>query len=121
MTTSHSRWDAQPTDFVGGPQLYPAPDWSENAVVARAWLASEGTIGWTIRQGEDRLAYLSAGKPGSLGETVADLVFEYLRTAPGQGVAVMDAWSTVLRMTFHDPPDTDYLPAVLAEYHRLTG
>jgi len=110
----------QPADRLGGPPRYPAPDWSENGIVARAYLASEGTIGWIVRQGEDRLAYLSASRGGQLGEVVADLIGDYLRAAPGQGVPVLDAWRAVLAMTFHDPPQPDYLPAVLADYRRLT-
>ena len=57
----------QPMDFSAGPARYPGPEWDADGTVARMWVSDSETVGWLIRQGDDRLAWLSAAGPETLG------------------------------------------------------
>lgn len=85
----------QPLTRVGGPAQYPEPDWDEIAKVTRGWVPDDETVGYAVLQGDERLAWLSAAGPESLGydirARIAGLLREGAGRAPGRAVGVRDA------------------------------
>jgi len=107
----------QPMSFSAGPARYPAPDWDAGGTVARVWVPDDETVGWLILQ-EDRLAWLSAAGPETLGYPIREMVEELLRDYCATGVAAADAWEAILQRTLHTTPQDVPLSALLAEVPR---
>lgn len=105
----------QPMDFAAGPARYLAPDWDAIGEVARVWVPDDETVGFLIRQGDDRLAWLSAAGPDTLGYSIRLLVDGILRAARAEDAAPAEVWAEVLDVTLHTTPQDLYLPAFLAD------
>jgi hypothetical protein len=108
----------QPFDWIGGPKRYDAPDWTEIGTVTRVWVPDDETVGWVVLQGENRLAWLSASDPDSLGYAIRLHVDELTRSGAANGVPVLATWEEILRTTLHSTPEDLYLPAVMADIQR---
>jgi hypothetical protein len=102
-------------DFAAGADRYPAPDWKTRGTVARVWVPDDETVGWLIFQEPDRLAWLSAAAPETLGYTIREIVEEILRDRRVEDAPAVDAWEEILSATLHETPTPTDLPALLAE------
>lgn len=108
-----------PMDFAVGPARYTAPDWQGIGKVAKVWVPDDELVGWAVWQDPDRLAWISASDPESLGYVIRLHVSDLLRDGAAQKVPPLDTWKMILDSTLHTTPEDLYLPAFLADIQRL--
>lgn len=112
-------YQPQPADAVYTAPRYPAPDWEAIGTVSRVYVPDDdgrdGTVGYLVRQGTDRLAFIAWVDPTHLGYGIRRHVARLLRDGAAAGVSVDATWALALADTLHTPPNDQYLPALLAD------
>lgn len=108
----------QPMELVASPPRYPQPDWDGIGQVTRLWVPDDETVGWLIRQNDDRLAWLSASGPDDLGYHNRRNVGALLREGAPAGTPVGEVCTEALTNAFSTTPQDLYLPALLADIRK---
>ena len=89
-----------------GPQRHLAPDWDGIGQLTRPWVPDDDTVGWLIRQNDDRLAWLSASGPDDLGYYIRRNVGALLRAGAAARTLVREVWTEALTNAFSTTPKT---------------
>jgi hypothetical protein len=74
--------------------------------VTRLWVPGDETVGWLIRQVDDRLAWLSASGPDDVGHNVRRNGGALLRESAAAGTMVSEVWTDALTDAFTTTHDT---------------
>ena len=111
----------QPMDFVAGPLRYDYPDWDGIGKVSRLWVPDDETVGWLVRQNDDRLAWFSSSPPDSLGYHIRRDVDALLLEGRKAGRSVADVWDEARGYAFCTTPQDVYIPALMADIRADSG
>ena len=106
---------SQPMDFVAGPLRYDYPDWEGIGQVSRLWVPDDETVGWLLRQNDDRLAWFSSCNPDSLGYYIRLDVDALLLEGRRAGRSVADVWDEARSYAFSTTPQDVSIPSLMAE------
>jgi hypothetical protein len=112
---------SQPMDPVMEPARYPYPDWDAIGTVTRIWVEEGETIGWLVRQGEDRIAWFSSVGPDNIGVHVQYAISQLLRDGARAGTPMGEVWDEARTKAWSTTPQEVHLPALMADIRKAWG
>lgn len=103
-----------PMDETFAPKRWPAPDYSGEGEVARAWLPEDETVGWLVIQ-DDALVFFVSARYSPAAYGVTQIILDYMRTALREKKTARDTWDELQKKAMWKAPEKRKLDELLNE------